>query len=63
MIFTDTTHGASQMALVVNNPHASAGDETQVQSLHREDPLEEGMANHSNILMWRVPWTEYPGRL
>ena len=49
------------MALVVNNPHASAGDETQVQSLHREDPLEEGIANHSNILMWRVPWTEYPG--
>ena len=29
----------------------------------REDPLEEGMATHSNILAWRVPWTEKPGRL
>ena len=37
--------------------------ETQVQSLGREDPLEKGMANHSSILAWRVPWTEGPGRL
>ena len=37
--------------------------ETQVQSLGLEDPLEKGMAIHSNILAWRIPWTEEPGRL
>ena len=37
--------------------------ETQVQSLGREDPLEKGMATHSNILAWRIPWTEEPGGL
>ena len=36
--------------------------ETQVWSLGREDPLEEGMATHSSILAWRIPWTEEPGR-
>ena len=35
----------------------------QVQSLSWEDPLEEGMATHSSILAWRIPWTEEPGRL
>ena len=35
--------------------------ETWVQSLGWEDPLEEGMATHSNILAWRVPWTEELG--
>ena len=34
-----------------------------VQSLGREDPLEEGMAAHSNVLAWRTPWTEEPGGL
>ena len=37
--------------------------ETQVQSLGSEDPLEEGMATHSNILACRIPWTEEPGGL
>ena len=37
--------------------------ETQVQSLGWEDPLEEGTVTHSGILAWRVPWTEKPGRL
>ena len=37
--------------------------DTQVQSLGREDPLEEGMATHSSILAWRIPWTEEPGGL
>ena len=37
--------------------------ETQVQSLGREDPLEKGMATHSSILAWRIPWTEESGRL
>ena len=37
--------------------------ETQVQSLGWEDSLEEGMAAHSRILTWRIPWTEEPGGL
>ena len=37
--------------------------EMQVQSLGREDPLEEGMATHSSILAWRIPRTEEPGGL
>ena len=38
-----------------------AVQEIQVRSLGREDPLEEDMATHSNILAWRIPWTEEPG--
>ena len=34
-----------------------------VRSLSREDPLEKGMATHSSILAWRIPWTEEPGGL
>ena len=37
--------------------------ETLVQFLSWEDPLEKGMATHSNILAWRMPWTEDPGGL
>ena len=37
--------------------------ETQVRSLGREDPLEKEMATHSNILAWKIPWTEEPGWL
>ena len=37
--------------------------ETQVQFLGQEDPLEKEMATHSSILAWRTPWTEEPGRL
>ena len=37
--------------------------ETWVQSLGWEDPLEKGMATHSSILAWRIPWTEDPGGL
>ena len=37
--------------------------ETRVQSLDQEDPLEKGMATHSSILAWRIPWTEEPGGL
>ena len=40
-----------------------AMQETQVQSLGREDPLEKRMATHSCILAWRILWTEEPGRL
>ena len=35
--------------------------ETWVQSLGQKDPLEKGMATHSSILAWRIPWTEEPG--
>ena len=38
-----------------------AMQETQVRSLDQEDPLEKGMAPHSNILTWTIPWTQQPG--
>ena len=40
-----------------------AMQETRVQSLVWEDPLEKEMATHSSILAWKIPWTEEPGRL
>ena len=40
-----------------------ATEETQIQSLGQEDPLEEEMATHSSIVAWRIPWTEEPGGL
>ena len=40
-----------------------AMQKTQVRSLGGEDALEEEMATHSNILAWKIPWTEEPGRL
>ena len=49
------------MAQTVRN--LPAMQETQVQSLDWEDPLEEGMAAHSGILAWRILWTEEPGWL
>ena len=39
-----------------------AMQETQVQSLGWEDPLEKEMATHSSTLAWRIPWTEQPGK-
>ena len=47
--------------LVVKN--LPAVQETWVQSLGWDDPLEEGMATHSSMLAWRIPWTEGPGGL
>ena len=41
----------------------SAMQDTQVQSLSWEDPLEKGMATHFSILAWRIPWTGKPGGL
>ena len=40
-----------------------AMQETQVQSLGQEDPVEKEMATHTNIFAWKIPWTEEPGRL
>ena len=42
---------------------AGEGQDTQVQSMGQEDPLEEGMASYSSILAWRIPWSEQPGGL
>ena len=53
--------GASLVAQVVKNPPVNEGD--MFQSLGQEDPLEKGMATHSSILAWEIPWTEEPGRL
>ena len=53
-----------QVALVVKNPPANAGDLRDAGSiLSLEDPLEEEMATSSSILAWRIPWTEEPGGL
>ena len=43
--------------------HLFAMQETQVQSLDWEDPLEKEMAAHSSILAWKIPWMKEPGRL
>ena len=48
---------------MVKNPAMQEMWEIQVQSLGQEDPLEEEIATHSNILAWRIPWMEEPGRL
>ena len=54
----------SQVALVVKNLPANAGDKRNASLiLDQEDPLKKGMATHSSILAWRTPWTEEPGRL
>ena len=53
--------GASLVAQLVKNlPEMQA---TPIQFLGWEDPLEQGMATHSSILAWRIPWTEEPKRL
>ena len=51
----------SLVAQTVKDPPAM--QETQVPSLGREGPLEKGMATHSCVLTWRIPWTEEPGGL
>ena len=54
-------HWASLVAQIVKN--LPTVQETQLQSLGGEDPLEQGMATHSSTLAWRIPWTEDPGGL
>ena len=49
------------MAQIVK--HLPTMQETQVQSLGQEDPLEKEMATHSSTLAWKIPWMEEPGRL
>ena len=61
MSFPTQFDGASLVALMVKNPPAL--QEMCVPSLGWEDPLEKGMATHSSILDWRIPWKEEPGGL
>ena len=60
-------HRELRVSLVVqtvkNLPAMQEMEETQAQSLGREDPLEKEMATHFSILAWKIPWTEEPGRL
>ena len=56
-----TVLGASLVIQVVKN--VPAMQEIWVPSLCQEDPLEKGMATHSSILAWRIPWTEEPSKL
>ena len=59
--FPISSRGASLVAQMVKNPPAM--QETQVQSLGQEDPLEKGMTTHSRILAWSIPGTEEPDGL
>ena len=59
--FPITILGSSLVAQTVKN--LPTMQETTVQSLHQEDPLEEEVATYSSILVWRIPWTEEPGGL
>ena len=52
---------ASQVAQTVKNQPAM--QETRIRSPGQEDPLEKGMATHSSLLAWEIPWTEKPGGL
>ena len=61
VVWTLIFWGASLVAQLVKNPPAV--QEVWVRSLGPEDPLEKGMATHSSILAWRIPWTEEPGGL
>ena len=66
-----TMEGALARQVLLFEPASGGSDgkelpavqETQVQSLGWEDPLDKGMAAHSSILAWRIPWTEGPGRI
>ena len=55
--------GFPSSSVVKNLPAVQEPQEIQVWFLGQEDPLEDGMATHSSILAWRIPWTEEFGRL
>ena len=57
------TKGFPDGSMVKNPPAMQEPQETQVQFLGQEDPLEEGIATPSSILAWRIPWMEEPGGL
>ena len=58
MLYTSMTSLVAQMV-----KHLPTMQETRVQSLGQEDPLEKEMATHSSILAWKITWTKKPGRL
>ena len=62
-VFLRSVRGFPGGSAVKNPPAMQEMQETWVPSLGGEDSLEEGMATHSSILAWRIPWTEKPGRL
>ena len=63
-LFTESPASSLEASLVVQMvKNLPAMQETWVQSLGLEDPLEKEMATHPSILAWRIPWTEKPGRL
>ena len=57
------SHTIQDFPVVQMVKHLPAVQETWVQSLGQEDPLEKEMATHSSILAWKIPWTEKPGGL
>ena len=59
LVYSRETSATSLVVQMVKSPPAM--QETTVESLGQEDPLEKGMATHSSILAWRIPWTEEPG--
>ena len=52
-----------EASLIAQSENLRAVQETRVQSLDQEDPLEKEMATDSSILAWKIPWTEKPGGL
>ena len=56
-------HGKIKILICSDSKESVCNGEAQVQSLGWEDPLEKGMATHSSILAWEIPWTEEPGGL
>ena len=61
---TELPYDSARAPLVAHMvKYPPAMQETWVRFLGREDPLEKGMATHSSILVWRISWTEEPGRL
>ena len=62
--FLESGLGGGQPSLVTQTvKNLPTMQETQVPSLGWEDPLEKGMATHSSIFAWKIPWTEEPGGL
>ena len=61
VVLSNIQKSTSLVVQIIKN--LPAMQETQVQSLGREDSLEKEMATHSSILAWEIPWTEEPGRL
>ena len=58
-----TFNNALNLGNSININKSQPMQETQVQSLGQEDPLEKEMSTHSSVLAWEIPWTEEPGRV